>query len=145
MSDFVLMSSSTYRVFLQVTYCYDTPLSLSHTYRLVTEERVLEVEIEPGMRDGQEYPFVAEGEPHIDGEPGDLKFRIMQTKHPRFERRGEDLFTNVTLSLVEALTGFEYHIPHLDGRKVSQSHRANHTGLHRQTIYKKLNSFCLNK
>jgi len=41
--------------------------------RLVTEERVLEVEIEPGMRDGQEYPFVAEGEPHIDGEPGDLK------------------------------------------------------------------------
>jgi len=86
--------------------------------KLVTEERVLEVEIEPGMRDGQEYPFVAEGEPHIDGEPGDLKFRIMQTKHPRFERRGEDLFTNVTLSLVEALTGFEYHIPHLDGRKV---------------------------
>ena len=42
-------------------------------FRLVTEERVLEVEIEPGMRDGQEYPFVAEGEPHIDGEPGDLR------------------------------------------------------------------------
>lgn len=40
----------------------------------MTEERVLEVEIEPGMRDGQEYPFVAEGEPHIDGEPGDLRF-----------------------------------------------------------------------
>ena len=25
------------------------------------EEKVLEVEVEPGMRDGQEYPFVAEG------------------------------------------------------------------------------------
>ena len=25
---------------------------------------MLEVEIEPGMRDGQEYPFVAEGELH---------------------------------------------------------------------------------
>ena len=84
----------------------------------MTEERVLEVEIEPGMRDGQEYPFVAEGEPHIDGDPGDLRFTIIQSKHHRFERRGDDLFTNVTLSLVEALTGFEHYIPHLDGRKV---------------------------
>lgn len=27
----------------------------------VTKEKLLEVEIEPGMHDGQEYPFVAEG------------------------------------------------------------------------------------
>lgn len=27
----------------------------------VTKEKILEVEVEPGMRDGQEYPFVAEG------------------------------------------------------------------------------------
>ena len=85
---------------------------------MVPEEKLLEVEIEPGMRDGQIYPFVAEGkaycvetpyvhleknrvltriffirvftlsyyswffagEPHIDGEPGDLKFRIFQLK-----------------------------------------------------------------
>lgn len=30
--------------------------------RFVPEEKLLEIEIEPGMRDGQEYPFVAEGE-----------------------------------------------------------------------------------
>ena len=30
-------------------------------YRYVLEEKVLEVEIEPGMRDGYQYPFVAEG------------------------------------------------------------------------------------
>ena len=29
---------------------------------MVPEEKLLEIEIEPGMRDGQEYPFVAEGE-----------------------------------------------------------------------------------
>jgi DnaJ family protein B protein 11 len=28
------------------------------------------------MRDGHEYPFLSEGEPHIDGDPGDLKFII---------------------------------------------------------------------
>lgn len=35
-----------------------------------------------------------------------------------FERRGDDLYTNVTISLVEALTGFEMDIAHLDGHKV---------------------------
>lgn len=40
--------------------------------KLVNEERVLEVEIESGVIDGQETKFIAEGEPHTDGEPGDL-------------------------------------------------------------------------
>lgn len=31
-------------------------------FRFVNEERTLEIEIERGMRDGQEYPFVAEGD-----------------------------------------------------------------------------------
>lgn len=28
---------------------------------MVSEEKLLEIEVEPGMRDGQEYPFTAEG------------------------------------------------------------------------------------
>uniref|UniRef100_A0A8C9TMF0 DnaJ homolog subfamily B member 11 n=1 Tax=Scleropages formosus TaxID=113540 RepID=A0A8C9TMF0_SCLFO len=86
--------------------------------KLVNEERTLEVEIEQGVRDDMEYPFIGEGEPHIDGEPGDLRFRIKVMKHPVFERRGDDLYTNVTISLVEALVGFEMDIHHLDGHKV---------------------------
>uniref|UniRef100_A0A673XYR4 DnaJ homolog subfamily B member 11 n=1 Tax=Salmo trutta TaxID=8032 RepID=A0A673XYR4_SALTR len=86
--------------------------------KLVNEERTLEVEIEQGVRDEMEYPFIGEGEPHIDGEPGDLRFRIKVMKHPVFERRGDDLYTNVTISLVEALVGFEMDIIHLDGHKV---------------------------
>lgn len=30
-------------------------------HRYVLEEKVLEVEIEPGMKDGYNYPFIAEG------------------------------------------------------------------------------------
>ncbi|KAK3582855.1 hypothetical protein CHS0354_012465 [Potamilus streckersoni] len=97
----------------QQQVCDDCP-----NIKFVPEEKVLEIEIEPGMRDSQEYPFVAEGEPHIDGEPGDLKFKIKQQKHSKFERRGDDLFTNVTISLVDALGGFEMTIMHLDGHKV---------------------------
>ncbi|XP_055071638.2 dnaJ homolog subfamily B member 11 [Misgurnus anguillicaudatus] len=86
--------------------------------KLINEERTLEVEIEQGVRDEMEYPFIGEGEPHIDGEPGDLRFRIKVLKHPVFERRGDDLYTNVTISLVEALVGFEMYISHLDGHNV---------------------------
>ena len=60
--------------------------------KFVTEEKVLEVEVEAGVADGYEIPFMSEGlsrvsmqpamhlsplgEPHMDGEPGDLKFVI---------------------------------------------------------------------
>ncbi|XP_064597830.1 dnaJ homolog shv-like [Liolophura sinensis] len=97
----------------QQQVCDDCP-----NVAFVPEEKLLEIEIEPGMRDGQEYPFVAEGEPHIDGEPGDLRFIIKQAKHPKFERRGDDLYTNVTISLQDALGGFEMDITHLDNHKV---------------------------
>ena len=87
-------------------------------FRLVNEERTLEFEIELGMVDGQDYRFIGEGEPHIDGDPGDLIVKIKTIPHQRFERRGDDLYTNVTISLQEALIGFELDIPHLDGHKV---------------------------
>lgn len=36
----------------------------------------------------------------------------------RFERKGDDLYTNVTVSLQDALVGFSMEIDHLDGHKV---------------------------
>nr|XP_039268930.1 LOW QUALITY PROTEIN: dnaJ homolog subfamily B member 11-like [Styela clava] len=86
--------------------------------KLVNEEKVLEMEIEVGMEDKTKYPFIGEGEPDIDGEPGDLIFDIQILKHPVFEHKGLDLFTNVTISLSDALLGFTMNIKHLDGKKV---------------------------
>lgn len=87
--------------------------------KFVLEEKILEMEIEPGMRDGYQYPFIAEGEPHIDGEPGDLIMIIKTQKHSVFERRGDDLYINLTVSLRDALVGFSIDITHLDGHIVS--------------------------
>ncbi|PIO56111.1 hypothetical protein TELCIR_22494, partial [Teladorsagia circumcincta] len=49
---------------------------------LTQETRTLEIEVEVGAHDGHEQVFVGEGEPHIEGEPGDLKIRINVEKHP---------------------------------------------------------------
>ncbi|XP_068662678.1 dnaJ protein ERDJ3B-like [Aristolochia californica] len=76
------------------------------------------VDIEKGMQDGQEVVFYEDGEPVIDGEPGDLKFRIRTAPHDRFRREGNDLHTSVTISLLQALVGFEKTIKHLDDHLV---------------------------
>ncbi|KAJ6848256.1 dnaJ protein ERDJ3B-like [Iris pallida] len=72
------------------------------------------VDIEKGMQDGQEVVFYEDGEPKIDGEPGDLKIRIQTAPHDIFRRDGNDLHTTVTISLLQALVGFEKTIKHLD-------------------------------
>ncbi|XP_043711785.1 dnaJ protein ERDJ3B-like [Telopea speciosissima] len=79
------------------------------------------VDIEKGMQDGQEVVFYEDGEPIIDGEAGDLKFRIRTAPHERFRRDGNDLHTTVTIALVQALVGFEKTIKHLDEHLVDIS------------------------
>lgn len=98
---------------MQQTVCDECP-----NMELTTQEKTLEVEVEPGMNDGAEQKFHGEGEPHIDGDPGDLKVRIKTMPHKTFERRGDDLYTNATISLADALTGFTISLKHLDGHIV---------------------------
>jgi DnaJ family protein B protein 11 len=87
--------------------------------KYVREPDTLSVSVESGMVDGQEIPFFEEGEPLIDGEPGDLIFVVRALPHPRFTRQGHDLHVEQTISLVDALTGFTMEIEHLDGHKVA--------------------------
>ncbi|KAI6242856.1 Ubiquitin carboxyl-terminal hydrolase [Aphelenchoides fujianensis] len=104
---------AVYKTMFQVRVCGECP-----NVKLVTETKTLEVEIEVGADDGHVQEFGGEGEPHVDGEPGDLIFKLKVEKHRTFERRGADLFTNVTISLQQALSGFEMSIKHLDGHEV---------------------------
>ena len=43
---------------------------------------------------------------------------LLHGRHATFERRGDDLYTNITVTLRDALVGFEMDITHLDGHKV---------------------------
>lgn len=82
------------------------------------EGNFITVDIEKGMQDGQEVVFYEEGEPIIDGEPGDLKFRIRTAPHDKFRREGNNLHATATITLAQALVGFEKTITHLDDHLV---------------------------
>ena len=45
----------------------------------------------------------------------DLIIQIIELKHPKYQRKGNDLFIEENISLCEALCGFNLFIQHLDG------------------------------
>lgn len=49
---------------------------------------------------------------------GDIVFILQQKEHPKFKRKGDDIFYEHTLSLTEALCGFQFVLTHLDGRQL---------------------------
>ena len=82
------------------------------------ESKVLKVMLDKGAPDGKRYTFEGESDEVPDCEPGDIIIEIKIKKHDLFQRTGADLTYVADISLLEALTGFELLITHLDGRKV---------------------------
>ena len=50
--------------------------------------------------------------------PGDLHVQVEVRSHPTFQRKGFDLITKRSISLVHALTGGDITLTHLDGREI---------------------------
>jgi len=88
------------------------------SFKTKQDREVLEVHIQKGSPDSHKVVFREMADEHPDADTGDVVFVIKQQEHAEFKRRGADLFIERTISLVEALCGFEIEITHLDGRKL---------------------------
>ncbi|KAL9238665.1 hypothetical protein vseg_013058 [Gypsophila vaccaria] len=86
--------------------------------KVVPEKKVLEVVVDKGMQNGQKVTFAGEADEAPDTVTGDIVFILQQKEHPKFKRKGQDLFYEHTLSLTEALCGFRFVLTHLDGRQL---------------------------
>ncbi|KAF8246002.1 DnaJ-domain-containing protein [Wilcoxina mikolae CBS 423.85] len=87
-----------------------------HGKKTITERKVLHVPVDKGMQDGQKITFSGEGDQGPDIIPGDVVFVIEQKPHPRFERKGDDLYYKAEVDLLTALAGGSLVIEHLDER-----------------------------
>ncbi|XP_078437010.1 dnaJ protein homolog 2-like [Wolffia australiana] len=86
--------------------------------KVVPEKKVLEVHVEKGMQHGQKVTFAGEADEAPDTVTGDIVFVLQQKEHAKFKRKGDDLFFEHSLSLTEALCGFQHVLTHLDGRQL---------------------------
>ncbi|CAG2211198.1 dnaJ homolog subfamily A member 2-like [Mytilus edulis] len=84
--------------------------------KVTQQTKVLEVHVDKGMKDNQKIPFRGEGDQLPDIEPGDVIIVLQTQDHEVFTREGEDLLCSYTLSLTEALCGFQFTLKQLDGR-----------------------------
>jgi molecular chaperone DnaJ len=82
----------------------------------VTKERMLSVNIPPGVEDGTRIRLAGEGEAGTRGGPaGDLYIFLSMKPHPFFQRDGADLYCRMPISMVQAALGGEFSVHGIDG------------------------------
>jgi DnaJ-class molecular chaperone len=81
------------------------------------QAKTVDVRIPPGVVDGSRVRVAGEGESGTGGaRAGDLYLRIRLAPHPRFERKGRDLYTRVAVPLTTAVLGGEADVPTIGGK-----------------------------
>jgi DnaJ-class molecular chaperone len=86
---------------------------------MLTNVKRLQVKIPAGVDAGSKIRVAGEGQPGIGGGPrGDLYLVISVKADAQYERKGEDLYTDVEVELVTAMLGGEVPVPLPDGRKL---------------------------
>jgi len=86
----------------------------------VKDEKVkIEIPIQPGMKDGQEFRFNHEGHEMAGFETGDIVITLKCNEHPYYQRSGNNLYTVKNISLYESFAIASGEIKmvllHLDG------------------------------
>lgn len=83
--------------------------------KIANERKILEVHIEPGMKDGQKIVFQGEADQAPDVIPGDVVFVVSERPHERFNRKGDDLYYEAEVDLLTAIAGGEFAVQHVSG------------------------------
>jgi molecular chaperone DnaJ len=79
--------------------------------------RRLEVKIPPGVKDGSRIRITGEGLPgRVGGSKGDLYLVVKVLHHHLFERKGDDLYSEVSVPLAIVMLGGEVELPTLKGK-----------------------------
>lgn len=82
----------------------------------IKKEKILEVKIPPGVKDGSRIRLKEQGGESLGGAPrGDLYLKVRLQPHPLFHLQGADVETKVVLRPGQAVLGSKVSIPTLDG------------------------------
>jgi molecular chaperone DnaJ len=94
------------------------PCPECHGEGRVRQEKVLSLKIPAGVDDGTRLRVSGEGEAGSrGGPPGDLYVVLRVREHPFFERRGNDLYSTIPVSVSQAALGAEFRVPTLRGEE----------------------------
>ncbi len=79
----------------------------------------LEVKIPAGVQNGSRIRFAGKGDIGVQGAPsGDLYVVATVTPHPFFERKGDNIYCKIPVTITEAALGAKIEVPTVDGRSL---------------------------
>jgi molecular chaperone DnaJ len=85
----------------------------------IRKTETIDVRIPPGVANGGRVRVPGKGNAGTMGAPaGDLYLRVIVHPHEFFERRGNDLYTKVPVTVPEATLGAKIEVPTIDGRSL---------------------------
>ncbi|GAC1674580.1 MAG: molecular chaperone DnaJ [Candidatus Acidiferrum sp.] len=85
----------------------------------VRRNETIDVRIPLGIASGSRVRIPGKGNSGTMGAPaGDLYLRVDVKPHPFFERRGDDLYTEIPVTVSEATLGAKIEVPTIDGRSL---------------------------
>ena len=85
----------------------------------VRRTETIDVRIPAGVANGGRVRVPGKGNAGTMGAPaGDLYLRVVVTPHEFFERRGDDLYTKIPVTVPEATLGAKIEVPTMDGRSI---------------------------
>ncbi len=83
----------------------------------VRQIETIDVRIPAGVQTGSRVRVAGHGDAGaLGGPPGDLYFVTAVAPHPYFDRRGDDIYTTVPITVTEASLGAKIEVPTIDGR-----------------------------
>lgn len=80
------------------------------------DRKKVSVEVDKGSPNGEQFTVHGEGDCVPGVEPGDVIAVIKIRPNKMFTRKGADLYMEKEITLLEALTGVDFTIMHLDGK-----------------------------
>jgi molecular chaperone DnaJ len=95
----------------------------------VRRMETIDVRIPAGVSSGSRVRVPGKGNAGTMGAPaGDLYLRVEVKPHPFFERRGNDLWVKVPVTVSEASLGAKIEVPTIDGRSLMRIPPATNSG-----------------
>ncbi|MFC1557266.1 molecular chaperone DnaJ [candidate division KSB1 bacterium] len=86
---------------------------------VIRKEETIQVKIPAGVTSGNYISLRGQGDAgRYNGYSGDLIVMIEENEHEIFERHGEDIVLNLSVSYAQAALGVEIEIPTLKGRSI---------------------------
>jgi len=87
--------------------------------KLIEKKEKVEVPIAPGIHENEKIMISGKGNEHPEYRTGDLVIVTQIEEDSVFKRAKNDLIIEKSISLIEALGGFEFNLKHLNGQDVT--------------------------